>query len=195
MKLSRVNTALVVVIIAVNIFTIAMPVIPAVSLWIRKHTDAAARLEARIHSPDGQHEPSENRLIIPSILLDEKINEGADSTALRSGLWRRPFSAAPDQSSNTVITGHRFTYNDPQGTFYHLDKLRVGDDIGIIWNDKTYLYKVTNYTVVPATATEIEAPTDTPRLTLYTCTPLWFPKDRLVVTAEPWTQTTEESYD
>ena len=47
-----------------------------------------------------------------------------------------------------------------------------------------YLYTVTEIKEVPASAIEIEAPTDTARLTLYTCTPLWNPVNRLVVIAE-----------
>jgi len=45
------------------------------------------------------------------------------------------------------------------------------------------VYTVDRIKQVTATAVEIEAPTARPTLTLYTCTPLWNPKDRLVVTA------------
>jgi sortase (surface protein transpeptidase) len=37
---------------------------------------------------------------------------------------------------------------------------------------------------VPPDQTQIEAPTTDARLTIFTCTPLWLPKDRLVVVAE-----------
>ena len=53
-----------------------------------------------------------------------------------------------------------------------------------MWEDKEYDYKVTSIREVPPTAIEIEAPTDANIVTLYTCTPLWSAKNRLVVVAE-----------
>jgi sortase A len=47
------------------------------------------------------------------------------------------------------------------------------------------LYKVAEIKTVASTAGEVEAPTDTDQLTLYTCTPLWSAKERLVIVAKP----------
>lgn len=88
-----------------------------------------------------------------------------------------------------MLVGHRFTY-DGNGVFYHLDKLKVGDQLAVFWEGKKYQYTVTETKVVPATATEVEDQTQDPQLTLYTCTPLWSAKDRLVVIAKPLTEET-----
>lgn len=116
--------------------------------------------------------------------FDEEIHEGAYATTLRQGLWRRPNSSTPDKGSNTVIVGHRLTYSNPKGTLYNLDKVKMGDLIGLWWHGKRYVYTVTEAKVVHANEISVEAATEKPRLTIYTCTPLWLPKDRLVVIGE-----------
>ncbi|HEX8762727.1 MAG TPA: class E sortase [Candidatus Saccharimonadales bacterium] len=111
--------------------------------------------------------------------------DGESPRILQKGIWHRPASAAPNKPGNVVLAGHRFTYQNPQGVFYHLDKLKTSDQIGLVWQGKVYRYKVREIKVVGANETPIEAPTNNARLTLYTCTPLWLPKDRLVIIAEP----------
>jgi len=154
--------------------------------WFQQHTSSRLlQLRTQLHLPANQLAiaPTDNRLIIPAMLLSVPINEGADMRALRAGPWRRPNSSTPDHGGNTVIVGHRFTYTDPRGSFYYLDKLRTGDEIGIYWHGNRFLYKVFDTKVVAADDTDIEGQTKNAQLTLYTCTPLWLPKNRLVVTA------------
>ena len=57
------------------------------------------------------------------------------------------------------------------------------------WQGAEYNYAVTAIKVVQATALEVEAPTDEDIVTIYTCTPLWSAKDRLVVIAKRQGQT------
>jgi LPXTG-site transpeptidase (sortase) family protein len=61
----------------------------------------------------------------------------------------------------------------------------VGQKLALFWEGKEYLYEVTETKVVEATAVEIEAPTKDKQLTIYTCTPIWTAKQRLVVIALP----------
>lgn len=127
--------------------------------------------------------PKTNNIVIPKIGVDTQILEGKSAQTLNNGLWHRPKTSTPDLGSNTVITGHRFMYSTGNKTFYHLDKLAVGDPITVYWKGKAYGYRVTKQEVVPPTQTQIEESTTDERLTLYTCTPLWTSKNRLVVTA------------
>jgi LPXTG-site transpeptidase (sortase) family protein len=185
-KLARANTLLLIAIIVVNGYIAALPILPQLLFWIQsKDTHKMSVLQAKVESPPpkGTAKPTENRLIIPSMLLDEPINEGKTLATLRKGLWRLPHTSTPDTSSNTVIVGHRLTYSNPRGTLYNLDKVHVNDTLGLWWNGKQYIYSVTSTKVVHASEVSVEAPTDKAQLTLYTCTPLWLPKDRLVVTA------------
>jgi sortase A len=165
-----------------------MPVLPAALFWITRHQSGEQQtLQRRItmatQTPQTTTDQTD-RLIIPGMLLDEPVHTGPTAVTLRQGLWLRPQGSTPDKGSNTVIVGHRFTYTNPRGALYHLDKVRVGDSVGLRWQDVMHTYRVTTIKTVAADATAIEAPTTTARLTIYTCTPLWLPKDRLVVIAE-----------
>jgi LPXTG-site transpeptidase (sortase) family protein len=185
--LPYINTGLLLVIIGINLYIIALPLFPIAWFYIQsKSPDAKLNLQSIIDSkPQNSHPASTaNRLVIPAMLLDEPFFQGNDARTLNQGLWLRPQGITPDKNGNTIIAGHRFTYTNPRGNFYSLDKLKAGDDIALFWQGKKYIYTVSQIKQVPATATEIEQPSDHPQLTLYTCTPLWNPKDRLVIVAK-----------
>lgn len=168
-----------------------MPFLPTVSFWwLQHHTATRQHLEKELTSPIPTTQRSqtaqisaENRLVVPTMMLDAPINEGKTLHTLTKGLWRLPYTSNPAAGGNMVIVGHRFTYTNPRGIFYFLNKVMVGDHIGVFWQGKRYLYDVSKVEVVPPTDLAVEAPTSQPELTLYTCTPLWWPKDRLVVVA------------
>jgi LPXTG-site transpeptidase (sortase) family protein len=188
-KLSRINSFLVVTIVVINLYTVLTPLMPAILFWFdSKVAEKSEALSSKLHVPasSAANTPyaKENRLVVPTMLLDEPILEGRDASVLNKGIWRRPNTSTPDQGGNTVIVGHRFTYKNPRGTFYNLHHPKVGDEIGVFWNGKRYLYAITQTKVVPASEISVEAPSDKPLLTLYSCTPLWMPKDRLVVVAQ-----------
>jgi len=128
---------------------------------------------------------SGNRLIIPKIGVDTRIVEGQDDRALLRGAWHLPRTSSPEKGGNTVITGHRFRFRPPNNTtFYLLDKVDINDDIVVIWEEKEYRYRVKETKIVNPDQTEILAITEEPTLTLYTCTPLFTIKQRLVVVSE-----------
>ena len=197
-RLRRINFALLGCIILVNLYTIVLPLAPRLSYWWRTRNTSVATSSVQTYlnktrtnttsTPKTDDTAAENRLIIPRMLLDTAIIEGSAANPyanLKKGAWHLPFSATPDQGGNTVIAGHRFTYTESQSVFYHLDKLQIGDEIGVQWDGTMYLYKVATTKVVPSTATSVQESTSDTRLTLYTCTPLWNPTDRLVVIAKP----------
>jgi len=185
MKLARVNTCLLVAIILINSFVIVFPFLPALMFQHQSNSPQAKQIQKTVASKPLPQSIDANaeQLLIPSMVLDEPIHEGKDLHTLRQGLWRLPYTSTPDKGSNTVIVAHRFTYTNPRGTFYHLDKVQAGDPIAILWHGKKYTYTVRQVQQVPPTQISVEAPTKEAQLTLYTCTPLWNPKDRLVVTA------------
>jgi LPXTG-site transpeptidase (sortase) family protein len=186
MKLAHINTALLVLILVVCSYILLMPFVPMVSFWFESRGGRLAALSSSLSIPVAKQTaiPEDNRLVVPSMLLNAPINEGNDISALRKDTWRRPNTSTPDKGGNTVIVAHRFTYTDPRGPFYYLDKVHVNDEIGIFWKSKRYVYKVTEVRTVHADQTNIENNTPDAQLTLYSCTPLWYPKDRLVVTAK-----------
>lgn len=134
---------------------------------------------------DNDSLPADNRLVIPASNINTPILEGDTIDVINSGgSWRRPFGSSPGEKGNTIIVAHRFYYGS-SATFYHLDKLKIGDELAIYWQGKELVYEVENVQVVTPFATEVEAQTDDERLTLYTCTPLWTSINRLVVVAKP----------
>jgi sortase A len=185
--LPRINALLLTLIILINGYIIAAPLLPTISYWWSEHFNhTSQQLSQQLHTKPtpATPAPKENRLIVPSMQLDAEIFEGASARTLRQGLWHRPGTSTPDQGGNTVIAGHRFTYTLPKGIFYYLNKVTVGQDIGVWWQGKKYIYRVTQVKVVPPTEVSVEDNTPDARLTLYTCTPLWSPHDRLVVVAK-----------
>jgi sortase A len=187
-SLARINTILLIIILVINSYIIALPIVPkAVFWWQHRDPKHIQRLEAKIRTPSPAHQastiPTDNRLIVPSMLFDQSIYEGKTAITLRKGLWLRPQGSTPDKGGNTVLVGHRLTYSNPRGTLYNLDKVHTGDDIGVWWNGRHYRYIVNQTRVVGPDEVSIEGPTKDSQLTIYTCTPLWLPKNRLVVIA------------
>jgi sortase A len=134
---------------------------------------------------DANPTPQENRIVIPSIQLNEPIIESDSISAIKDGgTWRRPRSSEPAKDGNTVIVGHRY-YGSNVSTFYHLDKVLPGQKLAIYWEGVEHVYEVTETKTVEASQVEIEAPTTEEQVTLYTCTPIWTAKQRLVVIAKP----------
>lgn len=142
--------------------------------------------QIKSYLPNAKYAVSPNRLIITKIGVNAPIVEAKnEQVGLNLGAWRLPESSTPDQGGNTVITGHRFKYLPPNNlTFYLLDKLRVGDIFSVIWQGKDYYYRVKELKVVLSTDLSVLDPSDQPIITLFTCTPIYSTKNRLVVIGE-----------
>jgi len=192
-SLKHVNNFLLGAIVLVNLYIIAAPLLPKVTFWWQSHhTHRQANLAQLVHPQKAAATTNPalqqaNSLIIPAMLLNQNTLEGPVSQAfniLYKGIWRWPGSSTPDKGGNTVFLSHRFSYTGPRGAFYYLNKLQIGDEISVIWNHEQYNYKVISTTEVPPTDTAIENNTSDAQITLFTCTPLWHPVDRLVVVAK-----------
>jgi sortase A len=171
------------------------PILPSLSFWLKNKLDNNQGYKYRSNltkndAPDNVKrdlanlpDPPNKRLLIPSMQLDAEVFEGASANTLTKGVWRRPRTSTPDKGGNTVLIAHRFDYNGP-AVFYHLDVLKNGDKFAVFWNGSEYDYQVSQVKIVEPTAIEIEDATAEPTLTLYTCTPMWTAKQRLVVVAK-----------
>lgn len=168
------------------LYILLMPFWPLLSLYLKKMSSAQPPLIniSATHPANHTDIPAANTLVIPKLYLSARINEGQTLAALRNGVWHRPGTGSPDSGGNTVIAGHRFTYSG-QAVFYNLDKLAVGDRAVVFWRGREYDYQISEIKTVGPLASEIEAPTQQPVLTLYTCTPLWSAKNRLIIVANP----------
>ncbi len=179
-RLRLVNRLLFVLIILINGYVLAAPFWPNVTYRVK-----AATTKPLQETDFATLDRSTNHLVVPRLRLDTPILDNPDPATLDRGLWHRPNTSTPDKGSNTVMSAHRWVYNNPtSAVFYNLDKVKTGDKVIAVWNGKIYVYKVTEIKTVPPTAIEVEDPTPDSRITLYTCTPLWTATNRLVITAE-----------
>lgn len=126
-----------------------------------------------------------NKIVIPKMGVDSEILEGANEDTLWKGIWRMPVGSTPNQGGNTIITAHRYLHRPPSPkTFYLIDKLVIGDVITVYWDGNKYEYKVIESKIVEPDDVTILHNTSDDRLTIFSCTPLFTSKQRLVVTAE-----------
>ena len=181
--LKNLNRFLLVIIIAVNGYVLVMPLLPKVNYEVKKRVTKPVRVDPARKETVASIDRSRNHLILPTIQLDEPIYDGVSSYTVNKGIWRRPNTSTPDRGGNTVLVGHRFTYNGA-AVFYNLDKLGNNDDIYLIYSQKVYHYKVALIQIVSPNNTQVEAPSAGNRLTIYTCTPLLTAKNRLVYIAD-----------
>jgi sortase A len=181
-KLRQINNFLSVIVIMLALYIFVWPLLPQFMWWV-KH-DAPVVSYSASNTIPSEPVPAENTLLIPKLDLRQPINEGNSLAAANHGTWRRPQTATPSETNNTVIVGHRFTYKGAS-VFYHLDKLTIGDKIVVYWEGQAYHYEVIATKIVPPSDGSVEASTNQKLLTLYTCTPLWTAENRLVIIAKP----------
>jgi len=119
--------------------------------------------------------PRDNRIVIPRIGVDIPYDKGAAALD-RGAEWRYPSRGNPVDGGNFIIAAHRFSIQPTIGgtleksPFYAIDRLAKGDRIIIDYSGKRYAYEITDKINVSPNQTEIEAPSDEPKLTLYSCT-------------------------
>lgn len=166
----------------------AYPFWPLVSYYIAGPPNVTLSAPVPYENGDtpSHEEITGDRIVIPKIGVNMPITGGVNEEyAWSRGAWLDNRTSTPDKGSNTAFSAHRFQYKPPSNkTFYLLDKLEEGDEVGVYWEDKLYTYRVTDSSVVTPYAAEVLEPTDKPTITLITCTPLFSVKNRLVVTAE-----------
>lgn len=134
------------------------------------------------------YETKGNRLYIPQIGVDTEIVEGMniDVLAKQEGVWRDPTTSTPGKPGNMVLAGHRFQFLPPNtNTFYHLDKLKLGQTVSIFWLGKQYGYEIYQIFEVNPDEVWIKDPKEKiDELTLYTCTPIFTSAKRLIIKAK-----------
>jgi LPXTG-site transpeptidase (sortase) family protein len=188
MNFKKANNILLAAIILLNSYVLVAPFAPQLYFWWHlNHAPTVQRLQAKIAAPLKPTGAPANRVIIPDMGLDVPIGEGSYGNryaVLHAGVWRFNTGSTPDKGGNTTLVGHRFTYTNPRGIFYALDRVKIGSQIAVFWNNRKYFYQVSSVSVVDPSDTAIQNNTSDARLTIFTCTPLFHPTSRLVVVAE-----------
>ena len=185
-SLRKFNNGLTVVAVLLALYLIMAPVLPQLWWWAHHLGNKPNPNVVQVinSKPSTGAIPSGYWLDIPRLNLHRKIQTESSVAYLDKGPWHVFGTSTPDKGSNVVIAGHRFGFTSPYGPFYFLNKLQNKDRITVDWQGTEYTYKVVAIETVPPTQVSIQDPTKNPTLTLFTCTPLWSAKDRLVVKAD-----------
>jgi len=159
--------------------------IETIKTVVQPEMEKSAPLEA------GETIPTVNTLAIPKIsvtapiIFVDSIGEEVIQEGLRQGVVHYSGTANPGTAGNAFITGHSSNYWWDRGSynyvFANLNKLAVGDQAKIYFNGNKYVYQVTEVKIVEPTDLSVLAQTETPTLTLMTCTPPGTSWKRLIV--------------
>src|SRR5690606_14348468 len=123
-RLRIVNNFLLGFIILLNGYVLVKPLLPKVDYEIKQRVTKPVK---PVDRSKPNIDTSTNHLVIPALQLDEPVLDSTNPSTVHQGIWRRPNTSTPDKESNTVLVGHRFTY-DGAAVFYNLDKLKQGDE-------------------------------------------------------------------
>lgn len=116
------------------------------------------------------------RLIIPKLNLDASVvispikNQTWQVDHLEQAVGHLEGTAPPGAASNIVLAGHVTLSEGVYGPFAGLGQLVPGDILTVYEGNQKYNYVVDDYDIVERTAIEVTRPTNTPRITLITCT-------------------------
>jgi len=134
-----------------------------------------------------------NHIAIPVIDVNAPVTFGVNNihkeveTALINGPIQINGTSLPGQTGNIYITGHSSNYvwvkSDYNSVFALLDKLVVGDQIYVNYNDVVYVYEIFDKKIVIPTDTSVLQSTNDSRLTLVTCWPVGTSLKRVVILA------------
>jgi LPXTG-site transpeptidase (sortase) family protein len=123
------------------------------------------------------------RLTIPSINVDAHVQD----RPLEQGTWDLAGlgldvawlegTALPGALSNTVLVGHITVEKSGNGPFRRLNQVKNGELLFIFTERMLYTYKVREQKIVAPQDVYVTEPTETPQLTLLTCT-VWDTKAR-----------------
>jgi LPXTG-site transpeptidase (sortase) family protein len=141
---------------------------------------------------EGIAQSEENRIIIPTALVDAPILEGIDMEKLSEGVCHFSKSADPGRGDNCILEGHNlgeFGWWRPQGPFSMLEMLDQGIRIYVFYKGKKYVYRVKEKIYTDVNDPKLYDFSPGERLTLITCTSsrdiTVYTKRRTVIVAYP----------
>lgn len=180
--ISTILIVLAVVALVTGLYVLSLVFAPAIAPMVSQKPIDVKKLPAPA--------AKDNRIVIPKIGVN--IHYGEGTAALTAGAeWRYPDRGNPEKGGNFIIAAHRLTIQPtPWATvekspFYNIDKLAIGDKIIIDYSGTRYGYNISKIFNVTPNQIEIEAPSETPELTLYSCDITGSATGRVVIIAEP----------
>lgn len=139
---------------------------------------------------------TDNHLVVPVLNIDAPIQWSVEDeksktdAALLNGVVQLSNSSLPGQTGNIYITGHSSNYawekSNYNTIFGHLDKMENDDLIYLKYNDKNFVYKVTDKKILSADDLSLvdQNNSSIEQLSLVTCWPVGTSDKRLAVLAK-----------
>lgn len=147
--------------------------------------------------------PQENRIIVPKLgknipLIDVNHDEGVSYTEMHNIFmqelikWvvRYPGTAEPGQKWNAFIFGHSSNYpwikSDYNDVFALLDTLENGDEVIVYYNQKKFVYRITDRAIVKPGNVDVLNSRDPNKkeISLMTCWPIGTTLERIILFGE-----------
>jgi LPXTG-site transpeptidase (sortase) family protein len=138
-----------------------------------RQREVTRKVDTMNRMAEGTTKSKENRIIIPTALVDAPILEGIDMEKLSEGVCHITKSAVPGRGGNCIIEGHNlgeFGWWRPQGPFSMLEILGEGVLIYVFYNGKKHIYKVKEKIYTDVNDPRLYNYSPGERLTLITCT-------------------------
>jgi sortase A len=117
---------------------------------------------------------------VPSVGIDYVVIQGTETADLQKGPGHYPDTGLPGQGRTVAIAGHRTTYLAP---FRNIAEIEVGDDVTLEMPYGTFTYEVADTKVVDPSDVHVVDDTNSERVVLTACHPLYSAAQRYVVTA------------
>ena len=108
------------------------------------------------------------RIEIPRLGISAVVRAGDDASTLRLAVGHIPGTAFPGEPGNVGLAAHRDTF------FSKLGRIAPDDEVRVVTQDGTFVYRVERTNVVEPTDVWVLDPTPAPSLTLVTCYPFTF---------------------
>jgi sortase A len=120
------------------------------------------------------------RIQVPAIHIDAPVVQGDGWEQLKKGVAQHVGTADPGKTGNMVLSAHNDIFGE---IFRYLDQLKVGDQVILFTNQRTYTYLVVDSKIVEPTDVEVMAPTAQSTVTLVSCYPYMVDNQRIVIVA------------
>lgn len=117
---------------------------------------------------------------IPAIGVNAPVVLGDGWEQLKKGIGQHVGTANPGETGNLVVSAHNDIFGE---LFKDLDRLKPGDEIIVMTQDRSFTYVVTGTQIVEPTRVDLMAPTPEKTITLISCYPYRIDTQRIVVTA------------
>lgn len=129
--------------------------------------------------------PNVLRLIVPRLNLNSEVVNGTTLSALKHGPGLYSVAQMPGEGDrNTSIAGHRTGIGTTWNIFYDIDKINIGDELFLAYEDKVYKYLYKETKIVNPDNISVLDNQGYSCLTLTSCHPLGSNTQRIIIHAE-----------